>query len=189
LTTCVVPDPGHPLPVERVIGVSAGRRLCFSDGVGPLDDRYVKIHHDRILAAANQHAGQFLTRRGIDLLVRDVRRDEDEVAGPCLGGELERLAPAHPGPAAHDVDDALEVAVVMGPRLGVRLDGDRAGPELGGAGGRLRDRGGPTHPGRLRRVRVEVAAGDHPDPVVLPARFLGHAAAFAVGVTDPGGRF
>ena len=37
-----------------------------------------------------------------------------------LGDELEPLAPAHARLAAHDVDDALQRAVMVGAGLGVR---------------------------------------------------------------------
>ena len=43
-----------------------------------------------------------------------VGRHEDEVAGAGLGHELEPLAPAHARLTAHDVDHALELAVMVG---------------------------------------------------------------------------
>ena len=76
--------------------------------------------------------------------------------GPGLGDELELVAPAHPRSAAHDVDHAFDRAVVMRAGLGLRMDHDRAGPELLGAGARMGDRRRAVHAGRLRRVDVEL---------------------------------
>src|ERR1043166_4927616 len=58
---------------------------------------------------------------------RDMRRHEDEIAGTGFGGELQLLAPAHPGLALHHIDDAFEMAVMVRPGLGV-------GPDRHGAG-------------------------------------------------------
>lgn len=101
--------------------------------------------------------------------VRNERRHEVEVARAGLGDELEALAPAHPRPSTHDIDDALQLAVMVRARLRVRVDGDRARPELLGTRPRAVDRRRAIHPRRLRRVRVEVAAADDPHTVVTPA--------------------
>ena len=63
--------------------------------------------------------------QGVDLLVRHEWRHEDEPARASLGGELEVLAPPHPGPAANHVDHALQLAVMVraGPRAGMDRDG------------------------------------------------------------------
>jgi len=74
----------------------------------------VEIDRDGLTVAAHQHALQNLVRAGIDLLMRHVRRDEDEIAGIGLGRELQMLAPAHPRPAANHVDDAFKMAVMVG---------------------------------------------------------------------------
>lgn len=57
-------------------------------------------------------------------------------------------APPHSGPTTHDVDDALQLAVVVGAGARSRVDRDRARPELVGAGTVMGDRGGPVHAGR-----------------------------------------
>ncbi len=110
--------------------------------------------------------------RGVDLLVRHVGRHIDEVAGAGLGDELQLVAPAHAGAALHDVDHALEVAVVMGAGLGVGVDGDRAGPQLLGADAGEIDGRGAVHARRLGGVGVERSGGDDPHAVVFP---IGHA--------------
>src|SRR5487761_2259127 len=50
-------------------------------GIG-LDVGKVEVHDDGLLPAATQHAGQRLGVARVDLLVRDVRRHIDEIAGP-----------------------------------------------------------------------------------------------------------
>jgi hypothetical protein len=56
--------------------------------------------------------------------------------------------------------------------LGIGLDRDRAGPDLLRADAGMVDRGLPEHAGRLRRVGVELVAGDDPHAVMLPARLV-----------------
>ncbi len=144
-------------------------------------DRNIEIDDDRLLPAPDQDALERLLLGGVDLLVRNVRRDEDEVAWTGLGDELEPVAPAHPGPSPHHVDHALELAVMMRPGPRVGIDSYRPGPQLLGAGRRRGDRGGAIHPRRLRRVRIELARGHDADAVKLPARFLSHARVFLPG--------
>src|SRR5436853_7269867 len=100
--------------------------------------------------------------------MRNVGRDVDEIARTCLGGELEPLAPAHPGLSANDMDDALEGAVVVRARLRVGMNHDRPGPQLLGAGASRVDRGGAVHAGRLRGVRVELASAYDAHSVQAP---------------------
>src|SRR4051812_25142471 len=65
-------------------------------GLGLLDRLDVEVDRDRLAVAAHQHAFQHLVRAGVDLLMRHVGRDENEIAGAGLRGELQALAPAHP---------------------------------------------------------------------------------------------
>src|SRR5262249_41377826 len=70
--------------------------------------------------------------------------------------------PPHPGPAADDIDHALELPVMMwpGPRAGTDRDGPY--PQLPRAGPIVSDRRGPAHPGGLRGVRIQRVTGNHP---------------------------
>ena len=89
--------------------------------------------------------------------------------GIGLGGELQMLAPAHARLAAHHIDDAFEMPVMMRAGLGVRLDRHRAGPQFLRAGAGEIDRGLAIHAGRRRHVGVELIAGNDAHAVVLPA--------------------
>ena len=102
--------------------------------------------------------------------------------GLGLGDELELLAPAHAGPAAHHVDHALQRAMVMRAGLGVGMDADRAGPDLLCADARGIDRRGAVHAGRLRRVGVELVALDDPHAVVPPVHGAGRRRCMVVVV-------
>src|SRR5205809_2399863 len=75
---------------------------------GRLDRRNLKVHYDGFLTASHEYAFERLVSAGVDLLVRNVGRDIDEVAGSCFSGELEMIAPTHSSAAFDDVDDALE---------------------------------------------------------------------------------
>src|SRR5437879_473663 len=100
--------------------------------------------------------------------MRHIGRDENEVAGIGLGDIFEMLAPAHPRPPLDHVNDAFERAVVVRAGLGVGVDMDRAGPDLLRPDPGEIDRRGAVHAGGLRRVGVELIAGDHLDAVGLP---------------------
>src|SRR5581483_2251099 len=130
----------------------------------------VEVHHHRLLAAAAEHAGQRLGVGGVDLLVGNVRRDVDEVAGACFGDEFEPLAPAHARRSAHYVNHAFHRTVVMRPGLGPGMDHYRPGPELFRPGARVGDRRGAVHARRLRRIAVKFRAPDDPHTVELPLR-------------------
>ena len=139
--------------------------------LGRLDGWDVEVDDYRFLSAANQHALERLTRAGVDLLMRHVRRNIDEVACVCLGGELEVLAPPHPSAALHNIDHALEIAVMMRSGLCVWVNADRASPELACARPRVSDRSRAVHPRRLRSVGVQIAGMNNPNAVAFPVRF------------------
>jgi hypothetical protein len=144
---------------------------------GRLDGRNLEVHHDGLLAASHKDAFERLISPSVDLLVRNVGRDIDEVAGAGFSGELEMIAPTHSSAALDDVDDALEVAVMMRPGLGVGMDGDRARPEFRGPSSRVSDGSSAIHAGRLRRVRIEFTRVNDANSVMLPIRFqrvVGH---------------
>src|SRR5215469_3601868 len=138
----------------------------------PLDRLDVEIDNDRLIVAAHQYAFECLVGRRVDLLVWHIGRHKDEITGSGFGDEFQSLAPAHSGAALQYINDALEMAVVMGPGLGVGVDLDRAGPDLLRPDPREIDRRGAVHARRLRRVGVELVARDHLDAVRLPIDWL-----------------
>lgn len=93
-----------------------------------LDCRNVEVDDDGFLAASHENAFERLVGAGVDLLVRNVRRNVDEVAGSGFGGELELIAPTHASAAFDDIDDAFNLAVMMSSSLGVWMYGDGSGP-------------------------------------------------------------
>ena len=129
----------------------------------------VEIDRDRLAVAAHQHAFQHLVTAGIDLLMRHIGRDENEIAGIGFRHELQMLAPAHPRLAFHHIDDALEVAVMMRAGFGVGFDGHGAGPQFLRADPGEIDRGLAIHPGGRGYVGIELVAGNNADAIVLPA--------------------
>src|SRR6516162_8665429 len=138
------------------------------DERGILDRGYAEVHYDRFLVAAYHDTAQRLVFAGVDLLVRHVRGDIDEIAGARFGGELEPVAPAHPCTAAQDVDHALQRAVVMRSGPGAGLDLHGTGPDLARPGRCAADRGLAVHAGRLRCVGVELAVVHDPHARLTP---------------------
>jgi len=128
----------------------------------------IEIDDDRLLSGADQHAFQCLVAAGVDFLMRHVGRHEDEIARAGFGDEFQIVAPAHPRLALDDVDNAFEIAVMMGACLGVGVDRHSAGPDLFRAGAGVIDRGCAIHARRLRRIRVEGIARDDFNPMFPP---------------------
>src|SRR5579862_1956621 len=169
-----------PLRLHRAIAVD---RIDPQHGFRLLHRLDVEIDGDGLAVAAHQHAFQHLIRAGIDLLMRHVRRDEDEIARIGLGGELQMLAPAHARLAAHHIDDALEMAVMMRAGFGIGLDRHRAGPQFLRAGAGKIDRGFAIHAGRRRHIGIELIARNDAHAVVLPtARIFGMAMRMVVSL-------
>ena len=56
-------------------------RVHPEDGFRLFDRFDLQVHDDGFVVAANQNAFQRLIRAGVDFLMRDIGRDEDEVAG------------------------------------------------------------------------------------------------------------
>src|SRR5262249_48197303 len=101
-------------------------------------------------------------------LVGYERRHKDEIARTGFGAEFKPLAPAHARLAAHHVDDALQLAVVMCPGLGVGADVYGACPNLLGADAGIVDRGLAIHARRLRGVGFGSMPRNPAPAVVLP---------------------
>jgi hypothetical protein len=62
--------------------------------------------------------------------------------------------------------------MMMRSGLSIRLDYDRAGPQLARSGSRVGDGGGPGHTGSLGCVEVQVAGRNDFHAVVLPVHHL-----------------
>lgn len=83
--------------------------------------------------------------------------------------------------ALDDVDDGLEVAVVVGARLGVGMDVHRPGPDLLRPHACEVHRRGAVHARRRVRIRIERAARDHAHAFVLPAVAWGRMRVCVIG--------
>jgi hypothetical protein len=70
--------------------------------------------------------------------------------------------------AAQHVNDTLELPVMMGSGLGVRLYAHRAGPNLLRPDPRVIDRSLPLHTGRLWGVGIKRRRGDDSHAIMLP---------------------
>ena len=123
-------------------GVEPGSALMgsgLSDGIltTSYDDRFTRFVGERV-----------------DLLVRYIGWNIDEVARAGFTAEFQVVSPSHTGPAAHDVENGFQVAMVVGAGLGVGLDYDRAGPQFARSGSGVGDGGSPGHARRLGSVGV-----------------------------------
>jgi hypothetical protein len=142
------------------------------DLLGRLYGRDVEVDDDRFLPASHKDAFERLIGAGVDLLVRNVRRDVNEVAGAGFSGELEMIAPSHASAAFDHVDDAFKLAVVVRSSLSVGMDADRARPKFRGPGSCVSDRRSAIHARRLSGVRIELARMNDAYALMLPIRLI-----------------
>ena len=132
----------------------------------------IQIYDDRLLAAADHHRFHRLIRTSIHLLVRDERRNVDEIARSGFLDEFEVIAPAEACTPTHDVQHCFEFAMMVRSRAGGRLHRDRSCPQLIGAGACMRDRSGSAHARSLRSIRIQIPCSDDPDAVIFPVRHV-----------------
>jgi hypothetical protein len=146
----------------RVQGIDP---VDFLRRLGGLD---IQIDDDGILTAADEDATENFGLARVALLMGHERRNENEIAGPRLRDKLQLLAPAHTRPAVDDVDNAFQLAMMVRAGFGVGIDPDRACPKFAGPGADMGDRSGSRHPGRLRRIEIELRARNDFDSVLAP---------------------
>jgi hypothetical protein len=84
-------------------------------GAGGFGTCEVEIYHYGVLTASNHHSFARFVGESVYLLVRHEWRNIDEVTRPGFTAEFEVVSPAHASPAANDVEDGFELAVVMRP--------------------------------------------------------------------------
>src|ERR1700674_593462 len=173
--------------------------LVDRGGLGAFDG---EVDDDGLLSAAQHPRFDGLVAAGVELLVRNVGRDVDEIAGPGFVHKFEMLAPAEPCAAANDVKHGLQLAVMVRPGARVRVNHDGSGPELLRSGSGVGDRGGAGHSGSLQSVGVKLAGANDAYAVMLPIGIrggfrLGHACPrssrrngtrFPLGITTVEGR-
>lgn len=91
----------------------------FIGGFGTLD---IQIHDYGILPASDYDGFTGHIQASVNLLMRHIGWNVNEVARSGLITKLQVIAPAHAGTATHDVEDCLEFSMVMGSGLGVRVN-------------------------------------------------------------------
>jgi hypothetical protein len=127
-------------------------------------------HHNRLLPAAHHHALDRILGIRIDFLVRDVRRNENEVAGSGFLHKFQALAPAESRAPFHYIKNRFEIAVMMRAGLGVRLHHYCSGPKFVRARAGVIDSCGARHAGSLRGIRIQLARAHYADAVLFPIR-------------------
>ncbi|MCU1235648.1 MAG: hypothetical protein JWP63_3615 [Candidatus Solibacter sp.] len=74
----------------------------------------VEVNHNWVLAAAHHDGLAGLAGRSVNLLVRHVRRNVDEITGPGLTAEFKVVTPPHADATGNDVEDGFQLSVVVG---------------------------------------------------------------------------
>ena len=116
-----------------------------TDELRNLHRRNVEVYDEPLLATACQHTVECEIVARVDFLVRNVRRDVDEIALRGFCDKLEMITPTQASQPVDDLDDALEITVVVRARLGFRIDRDGTGPELASSSALRRHGGAPVH--------------------------------------------
>ncbi len=144
------------------------KRKFRAFGDGGLRTLHIEIDNDRILTAAHDYRLACLVLTCIDLLMRHVWGNVDEIARTCFIAELQLVAPAHPGPAPHDVEHGFQFAMVMRSRPCTWFHNNRTSPKLARPCARVCNSCGPSHARSLRRIPIEFTRAHDLDAVILP---------------------
>jgi hypothetical protein len=113
-------------------GISALRRhgaaMSSKHRFRSFDGPIVELDHDLLVVAADHHEVDGLDGAEVQLLMRYMRREIDEITGTHIRCIFEPLSPTYLAPTAHNVDGDLVAAVVVRPGLGAWLERDCADP-------------------------------------------------------------
>ena len=143
---------------RRLRSTCAGRLRCL----------HIQIDDHRVLTATDYDGFTWLIGASVYLLVRNERRNIDEITRPGFITKLKRIAPAHASAPAHNVEHCFQLAMMMRPGFGIRLHDHSPGPKLGGAGTGVRNGSSARHPRRLRSVSVQGSGANDFDAVLFP---------------------
>ena len=80
---------------------------------GRLRSFKIEINDDRFLIASYHHSFTGFIGACVDLLMRYIGWDVNEVARSCFAAEFQVIPPSHPSPASKDVKDRFRFAVVV----------------------------------------------------------------------------
>ena len=83
--------------------------------------RQVKVDHNGLLTAADDHSFYRLIGLGIHLLMRNVGRNVNEIAGASFIHKFEIIAPAETRASTNDIENGLQFPVMMNARSCRRL--------------------------------------------------------------------
>ena len=147
----------------------AVNRVDPQDRLGLLHRLNIKIDRDSFAIAAHQDAFQDLISTGVDFLMRHVGRNKNEIARIGFGGKFQSLAPAHACLAAHHINDAFQMAMVVRPGLCIRFDRHGTCPQLLCARASEVNRRLAIHTWCRGHVGIELIARDDANAIVLPA--------------------
>jgi len=134
---------------------------------GTLD---VEIHNHWILPASDDHSLARHIRAGVNFLVRDVRRNVNEIPWRCLIAKLQTITPAHAGTTPHNVDHRFQLAMMVRARFGVRLNNNGTSPQLAGPSTRVRNGGCPRHSRGLGSVGIQFPSVHNLHAVLFPVQ-------------------
>lgn len=128
----------------------------------------VEIHNYRILPTSDYHSFTWHVGASIDLLMRDIGWNVNEIPGVSLVAELQTIAPAHARTPSHDINHCLQFAVVVGTCFCVRLNNYGTSPQLTGPCTRAGNSGRPRHSGGLGRVGIQFPGSHNFHAVLFP---------------------
>src|SRR5260370_28616402 len=93
----------RPISAFEYFGYT-GSAGVYAGGLGALD---VKVDHNWVLAASHHDGLARFVGQSVDLLVRHVWRNIDEVAGAGFATEFKMISPPHARSAVNDAEDGF----------------------------------------------------------------------------------
>src|SRR5262249_6361879 len=136
--------------------------------------RYVEVDRDPLAVTANDHEIKRLVGVDVQLLMRHIRREVDEIARTHLGDKLEPLSPTDTPAPFHDVNRHLMTPMVMRTGLCMGRQRDGADPRFSSPGTGEIKCGRATCAGGSKRRSRERASPGNLHAVGAPSRGLSH---------------
>ena len=91
---------------------------------------YIQIDHNWLLPAPDDYSLDGLVRSGIQLLMRQIGRNVNEIARASLINKFQAFAPAKTRAPFHHVNNSFELSMMMSARPRVWVDDNRSRPQF-----------------------------------------------------------
>jgi hypothetical protein len=128
----------------------------------------IKIHDHWLLAVPHDYGFARIIWISINLLMRHIWGNVNEISGAGFVNEFQLIAPAHPHSPFQHVQDGFQFSMMVGTRPRIGLDEHGPGPQRVRSSFRMSNGGSPRHARRLWRIQIKFVGVYDFDSARLP---------------------